>query len=128
MRPPLDLRAETRTPTRPGQTDQTVWTEEEIEEFEGVDTGDGEWYAIRTDPWPCPACGEVFAWVTGAHFVIVAPERDDLLQVAAACMKIGRNARIVAYDDELPAMSIFQWRALGRPVHGLKKDAGAPGS
>ena len=118
-----DLRAETRTPTAPGQTDQTVWTEEEIAEFEGVDTNEGEWYGIRTDPWPCPTCGEVFEWVTGAHFVIVAPERDDLLMIAAKCMEIGRNAKIKAYDDTLPAMSIFQWRALGRPVHGLKQDA-----
>ena len=97
-------------------TDQVVWSEEEIESFEGVDTSDGEWYAIRTDPWPCPACGAVFEYVTGAHLVLVAPTRDDLLEIAAQCQKIGRNARIVAYEDSLPAISIFQWRALGRPV------------
>ncbi len=105
----------------PGQTDQTIWTEDEIEEFGGLDTSDGEWYAIRTEPWPCPACGEVFAWVTGAHFVIVAPARDDLIEIAAVAKRIGRNPRIVDYDDKLPAMSIFQWRALGRPVHGMRK-------
>ena len=25
------------------------------------------------------------------------------------------------YDDVLPTMTLFQWRALGRPVHGVKK-------
>ena len=103
-------------------TDQVVWTEEEIESFEGIDTSDGEWFAIRTDPWPCPACGAMFDYVTGAHLVLVAPTRDDLLEIAAQCQKIGRNARIVPYEDRLPAISIFQWRALGRPVHGLRDD------
>ena len=53
--------------------------------------------------------------------MIVAPERDDLLQIAAACQKVKRNARIVQYDDNLPCMTLFQWQALGRPVHGMKK-------
>jgi hypothetical protein len=109
----------------PAERGQTVWSEDEIEEFEGVDTGDGDWFGIRTDPWPCPACGATFEWVTGAHFVIVAPSKDDLLMIAAKCKEIGRNPRIVAYDDGLPAMSIFQWHALGRPVHGMRKPAGA---
>ena len=98
-----------------------VWNDEEIEEFEGTDTGDGDWYAIRTDPWPCPACGTTFEYVTGAHFVIVAPERDDLLQIAARCQQVGRNPKIIRYDDVLPTMTLFQWHAQGRPVHGMKK-------
>jgi hypothetical protein len=98
-----------------------VWDEEEIEEFEGIDAGDGDWYAIRTDPWPCPACQVEFEYVTGAHHVIVAPERDDLLGIAAACMKVHRNPRIVRYEDDLPCMTLFQWQALGRPVHGMKQ-------
>ncbi len=110
---------QTQTPT---DTDQAIWTEEEIESFEGIDTSDGEWFAIRTDPWPCPACQTVFGYVTGAHLVLVAPSRDDLIEIAAQCQKIGRNARIVVYDDKLPAISIFQWRALGRPVHGFRED------
>src|SRR3954470_9565188 len=85
-----------------------------------ADTGDGEWYAIRTDPWPCPACGAVFEYVTGAHYVIVAPERDDLLQIAAKCQQVGRNPKIVSYDDVLPTMTLFQWHAQGRPVHGMR--------
>jgi hypothetical protein len=105
--------------TLPGSP--VVWDEEEIEEFEGVDPGDGDWYAIRTDPWPCPACQVEFEYVTGAHHVIVAPERDDLLGIAAACMKVNRNPRIVRYEDDLPCMTLFQWQALGRPVHGMKK-------
>ena len=105
----------------PTETDQTVWSEEEIEEFEGVDTSEGEWYGIRTDPWPCPTCGAVFEWVTGAHFVIVAPDKDDLLLIAAKCKEIGRNPKIVRYDDNLPVLTIWNWRALGMPVHGMKK-------
>ncbi len=108
----------------PGGSEQAVWSEDEIADFDGVDTTEGEWYGIRTDPWPCPACAEVFEWVTGAHFVIVAPSKDDLLMIAAKCKEIGRNPRIVAYDDGLPAMSIFQWQALGRPVHGMRRDGG----
>ncbi len=117
----MHSRLQTQTPTIT-DTDQAIWTEEEIETFEGIDTGDGEWYAIRTDPWPCPACSAVFEYVTGAHLVLVAPTRDDLIEIAAQCQKIGRNARIVAYEDKLPAISIFQWRALGRPVHGFRED------
>jgi hypothetical protein len=109
------------TAVLPSGTDQVVWDEQQIEDFEGVDTSEGEWYGIRTDPWPCPACTAVFEWVTGAHFVIVAPSKDDLLLIAAKCKEIGRNPRILAYDDVLPAMSIFQWQALGRPVHGLRQ-------
>ena len=115
----VDPRLQTQTPT---DTDQAIWTEEEIESFEGIDTSDGEWFAIRTDPWPCPACQTVFEYVTGAHLVLVAPSRDDLIEIAAQCQKIGRNARIVVYEDRLPAISIFQWRALGRPVHGFRED------
>lgn len=117
----MQVRANTQTPTIT-EDDRAIWTEEEIESFEGIDTGEGEWYAIRTDPWPCPACKAVFEYVTGAHLVLVAPSRDDLIEIAAQCQKIGRNARIIPYEDSLPAISIFQWRALGRPVHGFRED------
>jgi hypothetical protein len=98
-----------------------VWDDEEIAEYEGADTDDGDWFGIRTDPWPCPACGVEFTWVTGAHHVIVAPTKDDLLQIAAACQRVGRNPRIVLYDDVLPCMTLFAWHAQGRPVHGMRK-------
>jgi hypothetical protein len=100
-----------------------VWDDEEIEEFEGADTDEGDWYAIRTDPWPCPACGEVFSYVTGAHFVIVTPSKDDLLAIAARCQQVGRNPKIVLYEDTLPTMTLFQWHAQGRPVHGIKQQS-----
>ena len=62
-----------------------------------------------------PDGGAVFERVNGADFVIVAPDKDDLLLIAAKCKEIGRNPKILAYDDVLPAMSIFQWqRSAGR--------------
>ena len=82
---------------------------------------DGDWFAIRTDPWPCPACGQEFEYVTGAHFVIVTPSADDLLAIAQRCKEVGRNPRIVPYEDDLPTMTLFAWHAHGRPVHGIKK-------
>jgi hypothetical protein len=83
--------------------------------------GEGDWYAISTDPWPCPACGVAEDYVTACHHVVVAPARDDLIDHAARAAQVGRNPRIVRYDDTLPTMTLFQWRALGRPVHGVKK-------
>ena len=68
-----------------------------------------------------PACGEEFSYVTACHHVIVTPDRDDLIDHAARAAQVGRNPRIVLYDDTLPTMTLFQWRALGRPVHGVKK-------
>ncbi len=96
---------------------------EELEEIlagEGADVGDGEWYAIKTDPWPCPACGVAFSYVTACHHVVVADDRDDLLEHAARCAQVGRNPRIIRYEDVLPIITLWQWRALGRPVHGIR--------
>jgi hypothetical protein len=83
--------------------------------------GEGDWYAIRTDPWPCPACGVPEDYVTACHHVVVAPSRDDLIDHAARAAQVGRNPRIVAYDDSKPTITLYQWRALGRPVHGVRK-------
>lgn len=80
-----------------------------------------QWYAIRTDPWPCPACGEEFEWVTACHHVVIAENADPLLEHAAIAKKVGRNPRIVRYDDGLPTITLYQWRALGRPVHGVRR-------
>ncbi|HVG68248.1 MAG TPA: hypothetical protein VM785_08625 [Gaiellales bacterium] len=105
-------------------TAPAVYEVEELSERlaeDGVDTNDGEWYAIRTDPWPCPACGEVFDYVTACHHVVVAEQRDDLIDHAVRCSQVGRNPKIVRYDDQLPTITLWQWRALGRPVHGIKK-------
>jgi hypothetical protein len=53
--------------------------------------------------------------------VVVTPERDDLIDHAARAAQVGRNPRIVRYDDVLPTITLWQWRALGRPVHGVKR-------
>ena len=102
----------------------SVYEVEELEELlsgDAVDTNEGDWYAIRTDPWPCPACGEVFDWVTACHHVVVSDSRDDLIDHAARCAQVGRSPKIVRYEDGLPTITIWQWRALGRPVHGIKR-------
>lgn len=80
-----------------------------------------QWYAIATDPWPCPACGEEFEWVTACHHVVIAESADPLLEHAAVAKRVGRNPRIVRYDGGLPTITLYQWRALGRPVHGVRR-------
>ena len=108
-----------QAPTAP-----TVYeTEELADELAHRDdgAGDGDWYASRTDPWPCPTCGVFEDYITACHHVVVAPSKDDLIDHAARAAQVGRNPRIVLYDDTRPTITLFQWRALGRPVHGIKK-------
>lgn len=81
-----------------------------------------QWYAISTDPWPCPACGEEFAWVTACHHVVIAETPDPLLEHAAIAKQVGRNPKIVKYEDGLPTITLDNWRALGRPVHGVRRN------
>lgn len=83
---------------------------------------DEKWYAIATDPWPCPACAMEFTWVTACHHVVIAETADPLLEHASNAKKVGRNPRIIRYDDALPTITLYQWRALGRPVHGIRDD------
>jgi hypothetical protein len=102
----------------------TVYEVEElVDELAHREDGgaEGDWYAISTDPWPCPACGVAEDYVTACHHVVVAPARDDLIDHAARAAQVGRNPRIVAYDDSKPTITLYQWRALGRPVHGVRK-------
>ena len=40
--------------------------------------------------------------MTGAHFVIVTPSKDDLLAIAARCQQVGRNPKIVLYEERCP--------------------------
>lgn len=80
------------------------------------------WYAINTAPWPCPACGEEFEWVTACHHVVIAETPDPLLEHASIAKKVGRDPRIIKYDGPLPTITLDQWRALGRPVHGVRRD------
>lgn len=83
-----------------------------------------KWYAISTDPWPCPACGDEFEWVTACHHVVIAETADPLLEHAAIAQRVGRNPRIIKYDGGLPTITLDQWRALGRPVHGVRRSEG----
>ena len=109
----------TEAPTAP-----TVYeTDELADELANRDDGprDGDWYAIHTNPWPCPTCGVAEDYVTACHHVVVAPAKDDLIDHAARAAQVGRNPRIVLYDDVRPTITLFQWRALGRPVHGIKR-------
>jgi len=81
---------------------QLMRDDEEIAEHEGEDIDDGDWFAIRTDPWPCPACGQEFAYVTGAQ--------DQELQVRHAC-------RLVAWPEPVPASAIAAFmRPCASPV------------
>jgi len=81
-----------------------------------------KWWAISTDPWPCPACGEEMMWVTACHHVVIAETPVPLLEHAAIAKQVGRNPRIVKYDEGMPTITLYQWRALGRPVHGVRRD------
>lgn len=106
----------------------TVYEVEELEQaLQDLELDDPipeheRWYAISTEPWPCPACGEEFEWVTACHHVVIAETPDPLLEHAAIAKKVGRNPRIVKYDGPLPTITLDQWRALGRPVHGVRRD------
>jgi hypothetical protein len=106
----------------------TVYEVEELEkalqdlELDDPAPEQERWYAINTDPWPCPACGEEFEWVTACHHVVIAETPDPLLEHAAIAKKVGRNPRIIKYDGPLPTITLYQWRALGRPVHGVRRD------
>ena len=83
-----------------------------------------QWYAIATDPWPCPACGIEFSWVTACHHVVIAETPDPLLEHAAIAKQVGRNPRIIKYDEGGSTITLDQWRALGRPVHGVRRQGG----
>lgn len=83
--------------------------------------GDGTWWAVRTDPWPCPnpECAVVMPYITAMHHVIVVADRDRLLDASALAKEKGRHPKIVRYEDTFPIMTLDQWIARGRPVHGM---------
>lgn len=93
-----------------------------------VDDTDGDhagWFCVRTDPFPCPANGCTFVadFMTAAHLVLVWEERDDpnLLWHAQRAMEVGRNPRIVPYENGFgPSASYYAWEAAGRPVHAVR--------
>jgi hypothetical protein len=91
------------------------------------DTGDDHagWFCVRTDPFHCPAsgCSFVAVFMTAAHLVLVWEERDDpnLLWHAQRAKEVGRNPRIVPYEDGFgPSASYYAWEAAGRPVHAVR--------
>lgn len=105
------------TPVRP----EAKLDDEKPSSFDG-------WFCIRTDPWPCPGpgCDFVATFQTAAHLVVVWERIDaqTLLVTAERCRRLGRNPRVVEYEDDFgPAIAWEQWVAAGRPVHGL---AGRP--
>jgi len=91
---------------------------------DGEDSHDG-WFCVRTNPFPCPAtgCSYVADFMTAAHLILVWQEQDDpnLLKHAARARDVGRNPRIVGYQDDYgPSASYYAWIAAGRPVHGVR--------
>ena len=98
--------------------EEKLWTGDADSQHEG-------WFCVATDPFPCPAAGCTFVamFMTAAHLILVWEERDDpnLLRHAQRAKEVGRNPRIVPYEDDLPTMTLFAWHAHGRPVHGMKK-------
>ena len=75
--------------------------------------------------FPCPAngCTYVADFMTAAHLVLVWEERDDpnLLWHAQRAMEVGRNPRIVPYENGYgPSASYYAWEAAGRPVHAVR--------
>jgi hypothetical protein len=98
--------------------DEELWTGEDGADHDG-------WFCVRTDPFPCPAsgCSFVAEFMTAAHLILVWQERDDpnLLWHAQRAMEVGRNPRVVAYEELYGASaSYYAWEAAGRPVHGIK--------
>jgi hypothetical protein len=85
----------------------------------------GDWFCVRTDPFPCPAdgCTYVAKFMTAAHLILVWETQDDpnLLKHAARARDVGRNPRIVGYEPDYgPSASYYAWIAAGRPVHGVR--------
>ena len=97
---------------------ELVWVEDGDDDHSG-------WFCVSTDPFPCPAngCSFVAEFMTAAHRVLVWEERDDpnLLWHAQRAKEVGRNPRIVPYEDEFgPSASYYAWEAAGRPVHAVR--------
>ena len=72
---------------------------------------------------PGHGCTFVADFMTAAHLVLVWEERDDpnLLRHAQRAMEVGRNPRIVPYENGYgPSASYYAWEAAGRPVHAVR--------
>lgn len=100
----------------------------DVEEEIGSDDGEIDytgWFAIKTDPFPCPAegCDFIAKHMTAGHLVVVWEERDDpnLLLHAGLAQKALRNPRVVPYEvSQGKSVSYYLWEASGRPVHAVR--------
>jgi hypothetical protein len=104
--------------------DEVLVESEEVQAGDHSGDFDG-WYCVRTDPFPCPAdgCAFVAVFMTAAHLILVWEQQDDpnLLKHAARALDVGRNPRIVGYEQRFgPSASYYAWIAAGRPVHGVR--------
>lgn len=98
--------------------EEALWQGDDSDDYDG-------WFCVRTDPFPCPAagCSFVAEFMTAAHLILLWQESDDpnLLRHAARARDVGRNPRVVGYQDGYgPSASYYAWVAAGRPVHGVK--------
>jgi len=105
--------------------DESLVQEEHLFFDDGEDSYEG-WFCVRTNPFPCPAagCSYVADFMTAAHLILVWQDQDDpnLLKHAARARDVGRNPRIVGYQDVYgPSASYYAWIAAGRPVHGVRQ-------
>jgi predicted nucleic acid-binding protein len=88
---------------------------------------DGDWYCVRTNPFPCGEdhCDFVAVTMTAAHRTLVWPTNDDpsLLRHAAEARECHRNPVIARYERSMgAACSYYESDAQGHPVHGLQPD------
>jgi hypothetical protein len=104
------------------EEEEELWTDEGGEDHAG-------WFCVGTDPFPCPAsdCSFVAHFMTAVHLILVWEERDDpnLLRHAQRAKEVGRNPQVVTYEPSFgPSASYYAWEAAGRPVHGIRSEAG----
>lgn len=101
----------------------------ETEELLGeqVNEQTGDWWCVRTSPFPCPAegCDFIAVFLTAGHLVVVWPSKDDpaLLRRAHEAKTVDRNPQVVKYRAEYgAAISWDRWQQIGRRVHGRIAD------
>ena len=104
---------------------EEILVEEEELVLDDDSAGHDGWWCVKTNPFPCPAdgCGYVAKFMTAAHLILVWERQDDpnLLKHAARARDVGRNPRIVGYEEGYgPSASYYAWIAAGRPVHGVR--------
>jgi hypothetical protein len=97
-----------------------------VEVDERLDEPDSDdltgWFAIATDPFPCPAegCPFVARYMTAAHLILLWPRDDDrdLLAQAVRCRQAGRRPRVVEYERSMGrAIPWDLWVNQGQRVH-----------